>query len=170
MPSQPTILALDLGTKTGWRAVSDVIDVSGVQDFSIDSRFEGGGMRYLRFQRWLSEIRESLGNIDEVYFEEVRRHQGTTAAHVYGGFKSHLMSWCEKRKIPYKGIPVGTIKKFATEKGNASKKMVMQAALDAGWSPEDDNEADAMWLAEYVLTNILRVQRDDTGTIVPIVY
>ena len=85
-----TILALDLGTTTGWaiRAASDPI-THGFITFR-PQRFEGGGMRYLRFKRWLSELSTSTVAIHEVYFEEVRRHAGVDAAHVYGGLMATL--------------------------------------------------------------------------------
>ena len=87
------ILTLDLGTSTGWALKDNHGNiVSGTMDFK-PGRFEGGGMRYLRFKRWLSEIRKSVGDIDVVYFEEVRRHLGVDAAHTYGGFMSQLMAW-----------------------------------------------------------------------------
>ena len=39
------------------------------------SRFEGGGMRYLRFRRWLDEMIDLAGGLERVVFEEVRRQQ-----------------------------------------------------------------------------------------------
>ncbi|WP_208436805.1 crossover junction endodeoxyribonuclease RuvC, partial [Bartonella doshiae] len=107
-------------------------------------RFEGGGMRYLRFKRWLIELKRSVDEIDAVYFEEVRRHIGTDAAHVYGGLLGHLTAWCEHHQIPYEGIPVGTIKKATTGKGNASKEEMIKAVRTKGHNPKDDNEADAL--------------------------
>ena len=59
-------------------------------------------MRYLRFERWLDETRKIAGGIDAVYFEEVRRHIGTDAAHVFGGFLATLTAWCEAHSIPYR--------------------------------------------------------------------
>jgi hypothetical protein len=87
------ILALDLMTTTGW-AISDSkgLILSGSQCFK-PQRFEGGGMRYLRFARWLDEMLES--GVDWVVFEEVRAHRGTDAAHIYGGFMAALTSRCE---------------------------------------------------------------------------
>jgi len=146
------ILALDLGTKTGWAATTIMDDiVSGVQDYST-KRHEGGGMRYLKFRRWLTEIKQ-IG-ITEVYYEEVRQHAGTQAAHVYGGFQATLTAWCEHHEIPYQSIPVGTIKKFATGKGNASKEMMIESAREAGFDVSDDNEADAVHLLRYVLDDL----------------
>ncbi len=122
--------------------------MSGTLSFQ-PKRFEGGGMRYLRFGQWLEEIHAVMGNIDAVYFEEVRRHLGVDAAHVYGGFLSSLTSWCEQHSIAYQGVPVGTIKKFATGKGNASKEAVIAAMYALGHNPEDDNQADAIALLHY---------------------
>lgn len=141
----PTILALDLGTQTGWAIANPSGAItSGSQSFR-PQRFEGGGMRYLRFRRWLDEVHH-LTSIDEVHFEEVRRHQGVDAAHVYGGLLGQLSAWCEQHQIPYVGVPVGTIKRAATGSGNASKAEVIAAVERRGFAPKDDNEADAIAL------------------------
>ena len=100
------ILALDLGTQTGWAVRSrDGVITSGTVSFKTD-RFSGGGMRYLRFASWLEELDKLVGGVSEVYFEEVRRHLGVDAAHAYGGFLAHLSSWCESRGIAYLGNTV----------------------------------------------------------------
>lgn len=149
-----TILALDLGTKTGWALRNKGITVSGVENFQ-QSRFQGGGIRYLRFACFLDEML-TLGKIDAVYFEEVRRHLSTDAAHCYGGFLSHLSAWGEHNKIPYFGIPVGTIKKHITGKGNASKQEVIAAIKALGFNPIDDNEADSLALLLFAQQNFKR--------------
>jgi Holliday junction resolvasome RuvABC endonuclease subunit len=102
-------------------------------------------MRFLRFSQWL----DSLDAPAAVYFEEVRRHAGTDAAHVYGGLLAHLTAWCEARGIPYAGVPVGTIKAHATGKGNASKDTMIAAMQSKGFNPADDNEADALAILDY---------------------
>ena len=139
-----TILALDLGTRTGWAArLADGAVVSGTVSFR-PSRFDGGGMRYLRFRSWLDELRRTTSGLAAVYFEEVRRHAGTDAAHVFGGFLAHLTAWCELGRLPYQGVPVGTIKRHVTGKGNAGKDAVIAAIQARGFTPADDNEADAL--------------------------
>jgi hypothetical protein len=149
--NKQTILALDLGTTSGWALLGrDGSITSGSQPFK-PQRFEGGGMRYLRFKRWLTEIKQSTDGIDAVYFEEVRRHLGVDAAHAYGGFMAHLTAWCEHHQIPYQGVPVGTIKKHATGKGNAGKDEMIAAAKARGNAPVDDNEADALALLHYAI-------------------
>jgi Holliday junction resolvasome RuvABC endonuclease subunit len=145
------VLALDLGTQTGWAlATRDGGITSGTESFK-PQRFEGGGMRYLRFKRWLTEIKQCADAIDLVVFEEVRRHAGVDAAHAYGGFLATLTAWCEHHQIPYKGVPVGTIKKHATGKGNASKDDMIAAAVKRGFAPVDDNEADALALLYWAI-------------------
>ena len=141
-----TILALDLGTTMGWAlACRDGSITSGSQSFK-PQRFEGGGMRFLRFKRWLTDIKRCNDGIEQVVFEEVRRHVGVDAAHAYGGFMGQLTAWCEHHQIPYQGIPVGTIKKHATGKGNASKDEMVASVRARGHRPADDNEADAIAL------------------------
>ena len=147
----PIILTLDLGTITGWALQSAKgLITSGTVSFK-PSRFEGGGMRYLRFERWLSETLFPLDWIDAVYFEEVRRHLGVDAAHAYGGFLAHLTAWCEHHEIPYQGVPVGTLKQFTTGKGNAPKEAMIKAMQALGHAPTDDNEADALALLHWAI-------------------
>lgn len=141
-------LFLDLASVTGW-ATSTKPVASGTIDYK-GGRFEGGGMRFLRFRDWLEGLAK-VTTIKAVYFEEVRRHLGTDAAHVYGGLLAVVTLWCEERKIPYLGVPVGTIKKHATGKGNASKAAVIAAVKAMGYDPRDDNEADALALMHCVL-------------------
>jgi Holliday junction resolvasome RuvABC endonuclease subunit len=144
------ILALDLGTRTGaaWCPVEGAI-LSATWDFR-PKRFEGAGMRYIKFRDRLHVLHHS-NPVTRLYFEEVRRHAGTTAAHVYGGFKGQLEAWCEENSVPYESVPVGVIKKFWTGKGNADKGTMMAAARDRGFDPADDNEADALAILGYVL-------------------
>ena len=54
------------------------------------------------------------------------------------------MTWAEWRGVPYQGVPVGTIKKFWTGLDNANKQAMIDAARARGFSPTDDNEADAI--------------------------
>ncbi len=150
-PVRPTILALDLGTKTGWALrQSDGQIISGVESFRND-RWSGGGMRFLRFKRWLTEMKNSGDGLSEIYFEEVRRHIGVDAAHAYGGWLATLTLWAEHHQIPYQGVPVGTIKKHMTGRGNAKKAEMVHAVRQMGYQPQDDNEADALAILHWAL-------------------
>jgi hypothetical protein len=118
---QHVILALDLGQRTGWAVRNaDGAIASSTVEFR-PGRFEGGGMVFLRFGAWLQEVDETAGGIDAVYFEEVRFHRGITAAHAYAGYLAHLTAWAEMFKIPYRGVPVGTIKRHVTGRAMRTK-------------------------------------------------
>jgi Holliday junction resolvasome RuvABC endonuclease subunit len=137
-------MAFDLGTKCGW-ARSGPATTFGTWNLA-QGRYAGGGMRYLRFEQLLGQALPGCGM---VAFEEVRRHRGVDASHVYGGLLACLTKVCESAepKIPYQGYPVATIKRAATGKGVASKE-AMLAAARARWGPgvEDDDQADALWV------------------------
>jgi len=149
-----TVLALDLGTTTGFATKTPAGNiVSGIQSFK-QSRFDGGGMRFLKFKRWLTEIKQS--GVSEVYYEAVRRHAGTDAAHCYGGYLATLQLWCEQHEIPYAGVPVGTIKKFACGNGRASKQEMIDFASSKGFKTKTHDEADAIAILFYVTESMNR--------------
>ena len=68
-----------------------------------------------------------------------------------GYFPSRMTAWCERHQIPYQGVPVGTIKRHATGKGNAGKAEVIAAMKALGHPVTDDNEADALALLHWAL-------------------
>lgn len=146
------ILALDLGTVTGWACGAAEAFVSGTWNLK-GTRYEGGGMRFLRFRSRIGEVHDDHG-LKKIVYEEVRRHAGTDAAHIYGGLQGVLTSFAEEHGIPYAAVPVGTIKKFWTGKGNASKDAMIAECRRRGFSPADDNEADAIALYHLNLEGV----------------
>jgi Holliday junction resolvasome RuvABC endonuclease subunit len=138
------ILALDLGTTTGWACGEAKAPAHGTWDLK-PSRYDGGGMRFVKFRNRIHELHIAM-KFDLVFYEEVRRHAGTDAAHVYGGLLGQLTEWCERNFIPYQGVPVGVIKKYMTGKGNAGKAAMVAAVQAQGYVVKDDNEADALAL------------------------
>jgi len=145
------ILAIDPGTHCGWALIQNGVLMSGVWNLA-SRRFEGGGMRFVRLRSQLHDVRASVGRLDLVALEEVRRHLGTDAAHCYGGIVATVQAWCEEQDppVPYTAIPVGTIKKRATGNGNCGKP-AMVAAARARWPEQEvanDDQADALWLLE----------------------
>ena len=89
------VLALDLGTSMGWALRLGTETHSGTVSFR-PSRYDGGGMRYVRFRGWLDRLAVERALPAAVYFEEVRRHAATDAAHIYGGFLAGLTAWCAR--------------------------------------------------------------------------
>ena len=153
------ILAIDPGTYCGYAWIDVSYPVpnslqaipaqSGVWDLSV-KRHEGGGMRFLRLKKHLIEVEPDL-----IIYEEVRGHKGTSASHIYGGIVGQIQLFGEEHDVNYVAIPVGTIKKKATGKGNANKEAMVAAAngmfgcdLSDAKSSKDDNIADALWLLQ----------------------
>lgn len=146
------ILNLDLGTKMGFAlSKNNKIVSSGTKNFQ-PTRFQSSDYRFILFRNFLKSY--DLVGLNQVFFEEVRKHIGVDAAHCYGGFKAVLTTYCQENNIPYSGVPVGTIKKSVCGNGSAKKDMVISAVRSLGYNPVDDNEADAIALALHSIKNI----------------
>ncbi len=149
------ILALDLGTHTGWAlslADGPMFRTSGVQVFDV-RRGESPGMRFLRLHRWLVDFPHRPELV--VYEQAIR--QGGAATAVALGFEAHLLSWCAQFGVQHAPVNLQTLKKWTTGHGGAGKGAMVAAvsrrfgtALDL-----DDNEADAVALLEYARANIV---------------
>jgi len=147
------IIAIDIGTQTGWARSSRAGSIaSGSQNFAA-GRMEKPGHRWLKFRAFLNDQRAQAGNdIGAVYYEDVKQHAGTLAAHVYGGFLACLEMWCASNNVPLRPVGVGQVKKHWTGKGNADKAAMCETARAKGFRPKDNNEADALAilsLAQY---------------------
>lgn len=136
----PSILAVDLGTTTGWALHARGQFKSGSFRTKLHAT-EHPGLRFLRFRR---EFLSTFRGVREVWFELVRRHEGTHAAHIYGGFWAELMAWCQDNGVRWRAVEVGDIKRTVAGRGNATKKQMMAAVEELGFRPADDNEADAL--------------------------
>jgi Holliday junction resolvasome RuvABC endonuclease subunit len=139
-----TVLALDLGTKMGWAlsrcggfGESVTHGVENLQPFPKGPRAH----RFAAFQEWLEPT-----PADVIVYEDIKRHAGTAAAHMWGAWEGILLAHCIRNGIPAHVLGVGEIKKHATGKGNAPKNDVIAAMQARGFSPEDDNDADALAL------------------------
>jgi Holliday junction resolvasome RuvABC endonuclease subunit len=134
-------LALDLGTATGYAIEKDDQITIGTKKLRHDRH--ASGVRALDFYRWLTQMIQEH-SIDQVYFERVYAHSGTEAAHLYGYFMYTLAAVCEELHVKCTGIPVTTIKKYATGNGRATKEEMVDFARRCGFNPVDDNAADAL--------------------------
>lgn len=157
------ILAVDIGTHAGWAFADQFGTVtSGVWDNSTKPKAPAGE-RYVKFVEHLRRWHYNTASVNEgkweIVFEDVKRHLGTQAAHVYGGLLAQLQIFGVDNDVPVIGYPVGTIKKFWTGKGNATKDAMIAEAVRRGFTPADDNEADALALLH------LRMSENDHGTI-----
>ena len=154
------ILALYLGTTIGWAigeySACEPNTKSHIKSGSENlkpTRYQSHGERYRKFIILLGTLNDNY-KISACVYEEVRKHIGTDAAHIYGGFLATLQTWCLNNNVEYRGIPVGTIKKHIAGKGNAGKEEVILAVKKKlNIYPKDDNEADAIALCDFALNN-----------------
>lgn len=146
-----TYLGLDLGTRTGWALLDgDGLRLgSGAWDCA-PRRDEGEAHRWRRFSAmFLAQLVQHRPDV--VAVEDVRRHLGTRAAHVYGGLRALTELMCLDCRIRFASVPVQAAKRTATGR-NVADKVTMIEAARARW-PElpggiRDDEADALWIAE----------------------
>ena len=105
-------------------------------------------MRFVRFNAWLMEMDAAI-KPDLIVYEQAH-HRGGAATAVAEGLIAHTLRICAERGINHSTCHTGTLKKFATGKGNASKQAMMEAFIEKfERKPIDDNEADAVWLLEW---------------------
>ena len=144
------ILALDLGTKTGW-AFGDMGDLgriySGTQDFSL-KRGESPGIRLLNFDKWVYEMLAK--HKPKMVGYEMPHHRGGHATQLLLGMLGVLHVACTKAGIEYASVHSATLKKSATGSGRASKEeMIRIAAIKFSREIIDDNEADALHILAW---------------------
>ena len=152
------VLALDLGTTTGWADIAHGIIDSGSVSFARKQATKKRpastpGEPYFLFEIWLNElIRSSKPEV--IFYEEVYRWLGASAAHTFCGFRAVLLKTCHCKGINAKGYSPTEIKKFFTGKGNAKKEhMIAEAKMR--WSDLaiiDDNQVDAIALLHFAIS------------------
>lgn len=143
-----SILALDLGTKTGYALLHDDKLMFGTRVFK--RNYPNGGNHWVDFYSFIHSLVERY-DIKSIYYEGVNAHKGVIAAHCYGGFKAVLQMFCHHSAIQIDSFGVTQIKKFWAGKGNANKEMMVNEAINHGFDVDDDNQADAVALLHTAL-------------------
>lgn len=144
------ILGLDLAQKTGWAfCAAGKIRASGVQDFS-KRRGESNGIVFLRFRRWLKDL-IALADIPVLLVAVERPHyRGGAATELLAGLHAITQEVAAGLGVETAPVHSGTLKVFACGSGKAQKhEMILAAARILGRDPEDDNEADAVHVAQW---------------------
>jgi hypothetical protein len=146
------LLALDLGTKTGWALRSDSGEVtSGTKLLASPKELRQQKLAGLdrccdmRPARLLEFIHGKYA--EHIYFEDVQFLSTQLQSQLWASLRA--MVTLQYPQAVVRAVPVGTLKKFATGHGNAKKEDMraaweMRTALDAG--SKDDNEIDALHL------------------------
>lgn len=144
------ILALDLGTKTGYavRTRGGRI-VHGTQSFAPRTTWTAG-QRWLRFRSWLGEVLDQH-QVNRIVVEHVSFHAGIRDAHCYGAFRALVEMAADARNLELVGTNVQTIKRHWTGKGGADKAGMIEEAKRRGFKPETDNDADALAILDWAV-------------------
>ncbi len=168
-------LLLDLGTQTGWAVLeggtllqSGTLPLATEDELAHQRRQGQERTCDLRFARLYGLI---LQHIDQgttrIVFEDVLFSNTQMQTQLWASLRTAI--WAAALKHPglsVFGIPVATLKRFATGNGRAQKADMAQALIRAApdYFPNmldgyvvkadrtlaDDNEVDAIWLARYV--------------------
>ena len=136
------VLGIDLGLTLGY-ALVNVAAQSTTPTVETSGSVRVGSRRseHVHLERLVRDLRPSV-----VAYEDVRRHNATAAAHVYGGAKAALLRVAAEYELPVVPVPVAHAKQRASGKGNARKgQMVAAAEVYLGVCGED--EADALFVA-----------------------
>lgn len=164
------ILALDLGTKTGFAISREGMpNVVGTWKLATAAEVKQWGKTRVvrtgdpRFCRLLALVTEMLP-LDVIVFEDVQFSTTTKQTQLWSAFRSVLWTLqcsCDAAKpLVVECVPVQTLKKFATGSGGASKEAMIAAAFRRGCPPGvDDNGADAFHLLRWAQANLTRIHR-----------
>lgn len=142
------ILALDPSRSTGWALFQNGVTTIGTQRFKRD-KTERPGMDFIRFGGWLEEMNKlCVRPVDLIVFEEPHL-RGKNATYLLVGFMTKIKEFAAKYHADIDSEHTGTLKKWATGMGNATKDDMVDEAKRRGFSPQNDDEADAVLLLEY---------------------
>jgi Holliday junction resolvasome RuvABC endonuclease subunit len=156
-----SILALDLGTKTGWAHLAWGVVYSGTQSLATEKELRE--MRKLDLDRCcdirikrLYEFIQSFDFVDHIYFEDVEFQSSRAQTQLWASLRAMVILQHPQRIV--RAVPVGTLKKFATGKGNAKKEQMAAALPNCGLALEekvrDDNEVDALHLLNFAIKEL----------------
>ncbi len=147
-------LALDLAGSIGWasRRVGEAAVTSGVVDARTGE--PNDPHRFLAFTEWLSGVEDDDPIVRMIIERPFAR--GMAASATGYGLLATAQVFAIHYAIPWRLESPSSIKKHATDNGNASKDMMMRAAVvkftDAKWVEGKgmQDQADALWLLDYV--------------------
>ena len=167
------ILALDLGSVTGWSFRDSQGNVtSGRQSFEL-TRWDSHGMRLLRFRKWLKEMLDDHLLADDpeealvAYERPIDYGRGkrgkSMGSEVSNQLVGAMLPELEERGLLHSAPTPAVVKKHATGRGNANKGKMVEAA-EVRWEhyerPDEfdpkvgDDEADALCVLGWAIDEV----------------
>lgn len=158
------ILALDLGTLTGWATnCRGAIQVGTWKLATAKEVTAWGKIRLTRRQdprilRLKENVSEFCGEIDAMVFEDILFSSSTLQVQLWSALRAACWLSCDAHVLR-ECVPVQTLKRFATGAGNADKAMMItRAKKQLPGAVFDDNSADAFWLLQWGIQNLSRAK------------
>ena len=145
------LLALDLGTHTGYAVRRrDGTVIHGTENFTPRASWSPG-QRWTRFRSWLSVlvVNEQIHHI--TYERVIFGHSSASASDVYGGFRALVEMVADNHNVALSCVSVPTVKKHFTGSGRADKAAMIVEARRRGFRPVDDNAADALAVLHWAI-------------------
>ena len=140
-----TILALDLGTTTGWALRGPTARSPAARCRFRPSRYDGGGMRYLRFRSWLDQLAdERRPDRRDPLRRSATAHRDRRGAHLWRSARHAHRVGRAARRSPTKARRSARSNVTSPARATPTKTAVIAAVRARGFSPADDNEADAL--------------------------
>lgn len=146
------VIAFDVATRTGFYSVHGY----GTRHFpnteDAPKRLGDDYQQHKAFRDWVIGLIQEHG-FKLVVAEDVQVSKSFKALRKLAQFQGVLMECCATMNIPILLVGVTHLKKFACNKGTASKEEMMQAAKDR-WHIDvegDDNAGDAAHLYFYTI-------------------
>lgn len=152
--TQMNIAAFDQATKCG---IS--FEISGTNEWSVDlwnleiKSKESQGMKWIRFE---AKVRSFLKQHDiKIVAYELPAGRNIKPIIHSAKLIGVIEKVCVELGIEYIEFSASSVKQFATDKGNASKQLMLEYAEKLwGYDGGDDNEADALHILKYLKTKI----------------
>ena len=150
-----SLLALDLGARTGWAINDGGVVTHGYIDLN-DPNDPIPAWRFINLNSFLCDVADAprgcgWSNLDRIVYEAPHM-RGWPATFSLVGLAATVEAWAARHGVnrPTR-VHSSTIKKHTTGNGEATKEDVMAAiSKRTRISVDDDNEADALALLFYV--------------------
>ena len=145
------ILALDQATTTG---------VAWTHDLCVASRWStiyrlpdtDRGARFADYRHWL--LRTIRRVEPDLIAYERGHHRGFNTTMLLLGLAAVIEQCAAETGISYLQVRDGAVKTHASGKGRIDKAGMVALAQARGWHIRNDDEADALWLLDYVCARI----------------
>ena len=146
------VIGLDFGSTTGFGIIENgELSRYGALDFSDKKQ-----NRNYKLYSWLMNHIEN-GEIVAVAHERVDFLKGKNWRQIYYGFAAVCEVVAGEAGIRYESVPVGTLKKYATGKGNSHKNKMVSTVNEKhslALLKKQHDVADAIWVADWCWNEI----------------